>query len=89
MARNFDVNNGLETKSPFLIGVAGGTASGKVNIHIDLFSYNTLKLAHRSMSPKTNHLQLIKGFSLMSSDDFLELLFVIYEILFEIGFNHI
>lgn len=47
MARNFDVMeinniNGSETKSPFLIGVAGGTASGKVYMHINLFHlYNT------------------------------------------------
>lgn len=32
MSRNFDVN-GSETK-PFLIGVAGGTASGKVHRYI-------------------------------------------------------
>lgn len=31
---SFDVNgklNGLESKTPFLIGVSGGTASGKVS----------------------------------------------------------
>ena len=32
--QNGDTTNGEEGKTPFLIGVAGGTASGKVNLSI-------------------------------------------------------
>lgn len=30
---NYSTTNGFESKTPFLIGVAGGTASGKVILH--------------------------------------------------------
>lgn len=63
MARNFDVMetiniNGSETKSPFLIGVAGGTASGKVYRYIDFFYIKYVWVSPRLDIPETNHLSV-------------------------------
>lgn len=41
---NYSTTNGFESKTPFLIGVAGGTASGKVTLNtvdvIDFLQWN-------------------------------------------------
>lgn len=48
---NGGIINGTEKKSPFLIGVAGGTASGKVNHNVIGIYRNTknIKFAEYSM----------------------------------------
>lgn len=33
---NYSTTNGFESKTPFLIGVAGGTASGKVTLYLNM-----------------------------------------------------
>lgn len=47
---NYSNTNGIESKTPFLIGVAGGTASGKVRLHclLILKFFNRLCLRFRN-----------------------------------------
>jgi hypothetical protein len=53
--------NGVEGKTPFLIGVAGGTASGKVSVMLEYFTLGSSECTCEAVST----LRLLPNLSLI------------------------